>query len=71
VAEVDVDASGVDAVLDAERLAGLGAALELTPQLVLGHDLLDAAADQGELFLDGEHRRSLSDPSVNHSEPEA
>ena len=55
VAEVDVDAGRVDAVLDAQRLAGLDAALQLLPQLGLGHDLLDAAADQGQLFIDGFH----------------
>ena len=48
VAEVNVDAGRVDAVLDAQRLAGLDAAFQLLAQLGLGHDLLDAAADQGQ-----------------------
>src|SRR5262249_28316026 len=55
VAEVDVDAGGVDAVLDAEGLAGLDAAFEILPQIGLRHDLLGAAADQGQLLLDALH----------------
>ena len=64
VAEMNVDAGRVDAVLDAQRLAGLDAAVELLAQLVLGDDLLDAAADQGELFIDGFH--DTPSPSVRN-----
>src|SRR5262249_27916069 len=59
VAEVDVDAGGIDAVLDAERLAGLDAAFELFPQLRLGFDLLHPAADHCQLFIDRFHDRAL------------
>ncbi len=56
VAEVNVDAGGVDAVLDAQGLAGLDAAFELFAELVTEFDLLDAALDQGQLFGDTLHR---------------
>ena len=55
MAEMNVDAGRVDAVLDAQRLAGFDAALQFFEQFVLRHDLLGAAADQGQLFLDGFH----------------
>ena len=55
MAEMDVDAGRVDAVLDAQRLAGLDAAFELAAQVGLRRDLLGAAADQFELFIDGFH----------------
>ena len=61
MAEMDVDAGGVDAVLDAQRLAGLDAAFELAAQVGFRRDLLGAAADQFQLFIDGLHgARSLS-----------
>ena len=53
VAEVDVEPGRVDAVLDAQRLAGRAAAFELLDEFVPRLDLLDAAADDGELLLDG------------------
>src|SRR5262249_25086513 len=52
VSQVDINAGRVDAVLDAKRLAGGNAALELCPEGILGNDLLDAAADQGKLLID-------------------
>jgi hypothetical protein len=55
VAEVHVDAGRVDAVLDAQRRAGLEAALQLPAQLVLRDDLFDAATDQGQLLGNGLH----------------
>jgi hypothetical protein len=55
VAEVNVNAGGVDAVLDAKRLAGLDAAFELLAQVILGDDLLDATAEQSQLFVNGLH----------------
>ena len=55
MAQVNVDAGRIDAVLDAQRLAGLDAAFELLAQLRFRHDLLDAAADQCELFVNGFH----------------
>ncbi len=64
VAEVNVDAGGVDAVLDAQRLAGLDAALEFLDQLVFGRDLLGAPADEGELFGDGFHERTPYLPAL-------
>ena len=51
VAEMDVEAGRVDAELDPERLAGRDAALQLLAQFVFGGDLVDAAADEGELFV--------------------
>ena len=56
VAEVDVDAGRVDAVLDAERAVLADRALELLEELVLGDDLLDPAAEDLELFGDVPHR---------------
>src|SRR3954447_25302865 len=55
MAEVDVGGGGVDAVLDAEGPAGLDAARELLPQFRFRRDLLDAAADQGHLFVNAFH----------------
>jgi hypothetical protein len=55
VAQVHVEAGRVDAVLDAQRLAGLDAAFELAHQLGLGHDLLSPAADQLQLLGDAHH----------------
>src|SRR5262249_1924516 len=55
MAEVDFKAGRVDAVLDPQRLAGRDAPLQLFAQLVQRHDLLGAAPDQGELFLNGFH----------------
>src|SRR5262249_36100185 len=63
VPQVDVDAGRVDAILDAERLAGGDAALKFRPQRVFGFDLLDAAADQGELLLDAFHSKIPSSES--------
>jgi hypothetical protein len=45
VAKVNVDAGRVDAVLDAERLPGLEAALELLLEFRFGDDLLGAPAN--------------------------
>src|SRR5262249_30202442 len=55
MAQMNVDAGRVDAILDPERLASLQAAFELLPQFLLGHDLLDAATDQGQLLGNGFH----------------
>src|SRR5262245_5210008 len=60
MAKVQVDARRIDAVLDAQWLAGLEAAFELLYQLVFRHDLLRAAADESELFGDGFHWRQSS-----------
>ena len=59
VAEMNVNAGGVDAVLDAEGLAGLDAALELLTQLGLRLDLVNTAADERQLFLNRFHRYVL------------
>jgi hypothetical protein len=55
MAEMDVDAGRIDAVLDAQRCAGLEAALELLLELGFRHDLLGTAFDQGKLIFDGFH----------------
>ena len=55
VPQMDVDAGRVDAVLHAERLAGLDAALKLVAQLRLGLDLVEATFDESELFFDRLH----------------
>ncbi len=52
VAQVDADPGGIDAVLDAERKVVRQAARELRVQLLLGNNLLDAAANERELVLD-------------------
>ena len=40
------------------------AAFELLAQLVLGDDLLDAAADEGELFVDRTHGAILAHVNI-------
>jgi hypothetical protein len=57
---VYVEAGRVDAVLDAQRLAGGVAAFELLPEFGRGLDLRRPAEDDRELLLDrGEgHRRN-------------
>jgi hypothetical protein len=48
---MNVDAGRVDSVLDAKRLPGLEAALELLLEFSFGDDLLDPAANQRKLLL--------------------
>jgi hypothetical protein len=45
-----VDAGRVDAVLDPQRLSRTPALFEARCKLILGNDLLDAAADNGQLL---------------------
>ncbi len=56
VAEMDVDPGGVDAVLDAQGLAGLDAPGQFADQFVARLDLLDSAFDQDQLFGNACHR---------------
>src|SRR5262249_44445494 len=63
VAEVNVDSGWVDPVLDAQRHSRSNAALEFLPQLSLGDDLLGASMDQGDLFINGFHYRTLCWPA--------
>src|SRR5262249_38267756 len=55
VAEMHVHAGRVNAELDAQRLIRGDAALELFRELVEAFDLLDAAANDAELFLKRSH----------------
>jgi hypothetical protein len=59
MAQVHVDACGIDAILDSQRLPAGDTALELLHQLVFLYDVLTAAANQGKLFVDGFHALSL------------
>ncbi len=61
VAEMHVDAGRIDAVLDAQRLAGLHAAFELPHQIGFGDDLFGPAANQGQLLGDTLHASSLQE----------
>ena len=55
VAEVDVDAGRVDAVLDPQRPTLADGAFELLAKLVLGDDRLDPAAEDSKLVIEVEH----------------
>ena len=59
MAEMYVDARRIDAIFDPQRLARLDAAFKLLPQFRFRLDLLDAATDQGELFLSRFHDSAL------------
>ena len=70
VPEMQVDAGGVDAVLDSQRRVGGPALLQLLDQFRLGHDLLGSPADHGELFVDwGERHREVSTAAWCRDEP--
>jgi hypothetical protein len=56
VPQVQVDAGGVDAVLYPQRPPGLRAVPQLLRQLLFRHDFLDAAANDGKLFINGGKR---------------
>jgi hypothetical protein len=50
-----IDARWIDTIFHAQRAAGLYASLQLLSKLIFRHDLLGAAADDSELFVDGFH----------------
>jgi hypothetical protein len=56
--EMHINASRVDAVLHAQRFAGGDALFQFLAQFAKRFDLVGAAADQFELFVDGLHARS-------------
>ncbi len=72
VAQMNVDAGRIDAVLDAQRLTGLDAVSEFADQFVTRLDLLDAALDQCQLFGNDFHcllpfpRPALRQSSSSH-----
>jgi hypothetical protein len=53
VAEMDVDAGRIDAVLDPQRQSGAAAPLQLLRQFLFRNDFLDAAANHGKLIDNG------------------
>ena len=55
MAEMNVDAGRVDAVLDAQRLARGDAPLQFLPEFAERLDLVGPTADQFDLFVDGFH----------------
>ena len=59
MAEVNINPRWINAILDAERLAGLYAALQFLAQLGLRNNLVNAAANHGDLFVNGFHRPLL------------
>ena len=53
VAQVNIGRGGIDAEIDAQRLAGLRGLLELGAQILFANDFRGAFAEIGELFVDG------------------
>ena len=51
VAQMDIDASGVDAVFDPQWDAGLAALLEPGDKVLLGQDFFRPAANDGQLLV--------------------